>query len=156
MGISFIDDKEKMRDFADLSKEDFLNSYSYLNEDDYLATLKDIQIKIKKIKQEIDYEKRKQEVCATGKSDIYYLDSLQKELEELKEKADNVGGMECPLCAEELDYIPYKSKNGKIIHIYSHDNTCPFIAFELVDNEDLDGFIEYIRNKKEVNYNGVD
>ena len=129
MGISFIDDKEKMRDFADLSKEDFLNSYSYLNEDDYLATLKDIQMKIKKLK---------------------------KEIEELKEKADSVGGMECPLCAEELDYIPYKSKNGKIIHIYSHDNTCPFIAFEFIDNEDLDGFIEYIKNKKEVNYNGVD
>lgn len=84
MGTSFIDDQEKMRDFADLSKEDFLNSYSYLNEDDYLATLKDMQTRINKLKKEIDYEKRKQEVCATSKNDIAYLDDLEEQLEMLE------------------------------------------------------------------------
>lgn len=107
-----------------------------------------IEKRIKALQDEIEYEKRKQEVCATSKSDLYYLNSLEEELEELKEKSDSVEGIVCPLCDEELFYIPYKSKNGKTIHIYSHDNTCPFIAFEFVDNEDLDGFIEYIKNRK--------
>lgn len=36
--ISFLDDKEKMADFAILSKEEFLASYSYLTEEEYDAT----------------------------------------------------------------------------------------------------------------------
>ena len=35
---SFIADAEKMRDFFDLTKEEFLNSYSYLTEEEYDAT----------------------------------------------------------------------------------------------------------------------
>lgn len=61
---------------------------------------------------------------------------------------DNI--VNCPLCEAKLNYIPYKNKNGKIIHIYSHDNTCPFIAFEFVNSEDLDGFVEYIKKEKEI------
>jgi hypothetical protein len=34
----FIDDYDKMRDFAILSKDDFLASYSYLTEEEYDAT----------------------------------------------------------------------------------------------------------------------
>lgn len=34
-GANFIDDAEKMRDFYDLSKEEFLASYSYLTEEEY-------------------------------------------------------------------------------------------------------------------------
>lgn len=37
---SFDDDREKMRDFAEISKDDFLYSYSYLEEEDYDATVK--------------------------------------------------------------------------------------------------------------------
>ena len=36
---NFIDDKEKMLDFAKLSKEEFLKSYSYLSEKEYDETL---------------------------------------------------------------------------------------------------------------------
>lgn len=36
----FIDDYDKMRDFANLSKDDFLASYSYLTEEEYDATSK--------------------------------------------------------------------------------------------------------------------
>lgn len=107
-----------------------------------------VKERVKELKKEIAYEKRKQNICGTSKSDIYYLDSLEEQLAEIEEKADSVEGMECPMCAEKLSYIPYKSKSGRIIHIYSHDNTCPFIAFEFVENEDLDGFIEYMKNKK--------
>ena len=38
---SFIDDKEKMRDFYILSKQEFLQSYSYLTESEYDLTVKE-------------------------------------------------------------------------------------------------------------------
>ena len=37
-GYDFTDDMNKMHDFMLLSKDEFLSSYSYLNEDDYYAT----------------------------------------------------------------------------------------------------------------------
>ena len=37
-GYDFTDDMNKMHDFMLLSKDEFLSSYSYLNEDDYCAT----------------------------------------------------------------------------------------------------------------------
>ena len=37
-GYDFADDMNKMHDFMLLSKDEFLSSYSYLNEDDYYAT----------------------------------------------------------------------------------------------------------------------
>ncbi len=33
--MNFIDDKEKMKDFNSISKEEFLKSYSYLTEEEY-------------------------------------------------------------------------------------------------------------------------
>ena len=36
--IPFIDDEEKMRDFKELTKEEFLQTYSYLTEEEYDAT----------------------------------------------------------------------------------------------------------------------
>lgn len=39
---SFIGDTEKMRDFFELSKEDFLDTYNYLTEEDYKDTLKEL------------------------------------------------------------------------------------------------------------------
>ena len=39
IGITpFVNDGEKMRDFFDLTKEEFLESYSYLTEEEYDAT----------------------------------------------------------------------------------------------------------------------
>ena len=40
--VSFIDDKEKMKDFYILSKEEFLKSYSYLNEIEYDLTKSEV------------------------------------------------------------------------------------------------------------------
>jgi hypothetical protein len=34
----FIDDEEKMKDFNELSKEEFLSSYSYITEEEYNLT----------------------------------------------------------------------------------------------------------------------
>ena len=42
MNGSFIDDKEKMNDIFVLSKDEFLNSYSYLTEEDYQSTIDDL------------------------------------------------------------------------------------------------------------------
>ena len=39
---TFIDDKEKMLDFFQLSKEEFLKSYSYLTEEEYNATAREV------------------------------------------------------------------------------------------------------------------
>ena len=36
---TFIEDTEKMKDFLKLNKEDFLKSYSYLYEEEYVATV---------------------------------------------------------------------------------------------------------------------
>lgn len=41
-GYSFSDDCEKMVDFFELSKEEFLMSYSYLNEADYDITMENL------------------------------------------------------------------------------------------------------------------
>ena len=39
----FIDDEEKMRDFKLLTKKEFLNSYSYLTEEEYNLTTKTLE-----------------------------------------------------------------------------------------------------------------
>jgi len=46
---SFTDDKEKMTDFVLLDKEEFLNFYSYLTEQDYDDTKRDLVNKAKNI-----------------------------------------------------------------------------------------------------------
>lgn len=40
--MNFIDDKEKMRDFFTISKDEFLLSYSYLTEQDYEDTVNEL------------------------------------------------------------------------------------------------------------------
>lgn len=44
--------------------------------------------RIEELKKQIAYEKRKMKICAYGKSDIYYLASLENELEELLKKEE--------------------------------------------------------------------
>ena len=40
--MGFIDDKEKIRDLFELSKNEFLKSYSYITEEEYQATIDDL------------------------------------------------------------------------------------------------------------------
>ena len=42
--------------------------------------------KVKELKRQINYEKRKMKVCAYGTSDLRYLYGLEQELEELLNK----------------------------------------------------------------------
>lgn len=41
--MDFLDDEDKMRDYFELTKDEFLKSYSYLTEDDYDATTKALE-----------------------------------------------------------------------------------------------------------------
>ena len=49
-----------------------------------------LEKQIAKLEKQIEYENRKLEVCAYGKSDLAYIDELESELEELKEKQNNL------------------------------------------------------------------
>lgn len=49
---SFLTDDEKMHDFFRISKEEFLFSYSYLTEEDYDLTVKEIKEWLKKVEEE--------------------------------------------------------------------------------------------------------
>ena len=53
----------------------------------------------------------------------------------------------CPLCGEKLEYVEFNSSTNHKIHIYTHDNTCPFIGFEFVSEQDLIGFNEYLKKR---------
>ena len=44
---SFADDMNKMHDFMTMNMEEFLFSYSYLNEDDYYATYHEVMEMLK-------------------------------------------------------------------------------------------------------------
>ena len=44
-----------------------------------------IEEEIERLEKEIDYEERKLKVCGYGKEDLYYIEELQEDLEELKE-----------------------------------------------------------------------
>ena len=44
-----------------------------------------IEDEIERLEKEINYEKRKLKVCGYGKEDLYYIEELQEDLEELKE-----------------------------------------------------------------------
>lgn len=45
--------------------------------------------RIKQLKKQINYEKRKMKVCAYGSSDLRYLWGLETELEELLKQKEN-------------------------------------------------------------------
>lgn len=47
MATPFTDDEEKMADFVRLSKGEFLESYSYLTDEEYEATVRDVLAKVK-------------------------------------------------------------------------------------------------------------
>jgi hypothetical protein len=48
IAIPFNDDKEKMRDFYTLSKDEFLKAYSYINSESYDMTLQVLKDKVDK------------------------------------------------------------------------------------------------------------
>ena len=49
-----------------------------------------IENKIEDLLNEIEYEERRMECCAYGKSDLAYLESLKEELAELEDQLDRL------------------------------------------------------------------
>mgnify|MGYP001632675387 CR=1 FL=1 len=70
---SFIDDTEKMKDFQNLTKDEFLKEYSYLSEEEYDNTKKLYDSLLDKVKN-YDEIKIKQEELQTK------LNSLKKQI----------------------------------------------------------------------------
>lgn len=66
------------------------------------------------------------------------------ELEESGTDTDVV----CPLCKEKLTCVEHKL-GEHTTYIYTHDESCPFIGFEYVDDEDLKGLSDYLNNRGE-------
>lgn len=123
----FVDDSEKMRDFYELSKIDFLNSYSYLSEEEYDATfyevLKQLELQIQNIIQCIDGMRDFDE---TTTSDYQlHMDEYESNLSALKLKkseiiknygpvticSNNCLANYCGICAVETCYGSITSSN---------------------------------------------
>lgn len=86
--MNFLNDKEKMSDFYKLSKEEFLNSYSYITEEEYDATLIEIANK-QVVKNEIEkvWLIEDNELKYVNKN-VSKLDYFGKEVAVLKTKAN--------------------------------------------------------------------
>ena len=50
--------------------------------------LEELYNRQEELEKQIEYEERKQNVCGYGKEDLYYLDGLYAELEEIKEQIE--------------------------------------------------------------------
>lgn len=50
--------------------------------------LKELYNKQKKLEKEIEYEEKKQDVCAYGKEDLYYLIGLYSKLEKIEKQIE--------------------------------------------------------------------
>lgn len=59
-------------------------------------------------------------------------------IQEIVDKLNQEYATKCPLCGEELNYIEYKGT-----HIYICES-CPFIGFEYVEQQDIDNLKEYL------------
>ena len=78
MKKAFSNDKEKMKDFYSLSKKDFLESYSYINEESY-----DITKRLEEIRTEINKEEVSYGELAELQDLAEYIDDNDVELLEL-------------------------------------------------------------------------
>ena len=69
---SFIDDEEKMRDFRELTKEEFLESYSYITEAEYEMTAREYSINEKEVNMfsDLDYDVNKEFADFVGSMDF--------------------------------------------------------------------------------------
>ena len=85
--MDFIDDEEKMRDFYKLSKEEFLNSYSYLTENDYEKTIKVLNDTNETLK--FKNKEYTLKVCTYNKTKLLKVLMIDKETKEVKEITKN-------------------------------------------------------------------
>ena len=104
----FVDDLEKMKDFFKLTKEEFLNSYSYVNEAEYDATAEKVT------KENIKFEDIEEFVRRQNKLNYYLIIDASDKLD------DDI--LSIPQNINALNNIPYKISIMVLI-IYSINAT---------------------------------
>ena len=77
-----------------------------------------IEKQIAKLEKQVEYENRKLEVCGYGKSDLAYIDELEGELEDLKEKQSDLDNIK----EEDFGKEVYMNSNEKICWVDYLDN----------------------------------
>lgn len=55
-----------------------------------MEKIKEIEDRIKELKEEIAYEEKKLECCAYGKRELLYLEELKEELARLESESDEI------------------------------------------------------------------
>lgn len=93
----FVDDLEKVHDLLYLSKKDFLNFYSYINEAEYENTVNKIYnyVKTRKKGRDAEKQKRNENIKQTRKYnlDYYYKnkDKINARRKQLREERKQAG-----------------------------------------------------------------
>lgn len=99
---SFADDVEKMRDFALLSKEEFLRSYSYLTEEEYDLTAADVLQRAGNSKAAPSVDEPEKQFYRIAITETYV-----KEVEIYAASPDEAEEMAHELCSnDEIDFGP--------------------------------------------------
>lgn len=140
--MDFYDDKEKMKDFYKISKNDFLSSYSYLNEHDYLETQKAINNRFYKIIETVKSRIVLNQDILSANEYFYKNDNfedtiiLQNVLLYLAEKYN----IEIPEKAKEFI-------KSKLVFYMPNENTYKFINRKNEENVNVKPYLKEIKKK---------
>ena len=144
---NFIDDKEKMKDFKNLSKNEFLKSYSYLTEEEYDNTRAIYNSLLDKVKS-YDETKIKQEELQTklnkienqilnmipGNISKENFSNLINEIRYDYHAKDNIENIEINMLEA------FKQNNIKLCNIYLNKGVSPDKIFQYIRNVGYNNF----------------
>ena len=138
---SFIDDEEKMRDFRKITKEEFLESYSYITEAEYEMTEKEaFCLTVPEL--DIDVDMRKIDHIAVQTPDnklIFYYSKNSNDIERAWESDDN---SDTAVSVEEVRTDLLNSKAaGFIINVYETGSVNLFAALDYDVNKEFADFV---------------
>ncbi|MGN1107381.1 MAG: YodL domain-containing protein, partial [Huintestinicola sp.] len=139
---SFIDDEEKMRDFRKITKEEFLESYSYITEAEYEMTEKEaFCLTVPEL--DIDVDMRKIDHIEVQTSDnklIFYYSKNSNDIERAWESDDN---SDTAVSVEEVRTDLLNSKAaGFIINVYETGSVNLFAALDYDVNKEFADFVD--------------
>lgn len=138
---SFIDDEEKMRDFRKITKEEFLESYSYLTEAEYEMTEKEaFCLTVPELDIDVDMRKIDHiEVQTPNNKLIFYYSKNSNDIERAWESDDN---SDTAVSVEEVRTDLLNSKAaGFIINVYETGSVNLFAALDYDVNKEFADFV---------------
>ena len=138
---SFIDDEEKMRDFRKITKEEFLESYSYLTEAEYEMTEKEaFCLTVPELNIDVDMRKIDHiEVQTPNNKLIFYYSKNSNDIERAWESDDN---SDTAVSVEEVRTDLLNSKAaGFIINVYETGSVNLFAALDYDVNKEFADFV---------------